>query len=821
MRRGLHLAAVAAAAVTMSAAVTNRTATTREHSQTAAHRQEACAWAPGFHSFDFDDWAGPMVVYDDGNGPALYVGGAFDSAGEVAGFGLARWDGTSWSALEGPNGAGTNGEVYALAVFDDGSGPALYAGGSFTPMGGLTVNNVAKWQGAAWSALVGPSATGVDGPIYALAVFDDGSGNRLYAGGGFHSAGGIAANHIASWDGSSWSALAGPTGTDHQVEALAVFDDGGGPALYVGGRFTWAGGVLVNGIARWNGASWAALVGPAGPGMGGTYPYVYELVVYDDGSGPSLFAGGRFSTAGGVTVNSMAKWDGSVWSALIGPSGTGTDGEVRALAVHDDGSGPSLFAGGGFSTAGGVTVNSIARWDGSTWSALSGPSGTGTDGSVGGLAVFDDGSGEALYAAGDFLSAGGLAVRRISRWRDTGWSGPLSSIGAGIDSVTHAALAAFDDGSGNALYVGGDLATAGGSTVNYIARWDGSVWSALSGPWATGTNAWVAALAVYDDGTGPALYAGGGFTIAGGVTVNRIAKWDGSAWSGLSGPSATGTNNVVYALAAYDDGAGPALYAGGYFTTAGGLTVNRIARWDGSAWSPLGDGLGGHLNEVLALAVYDDGSSAALYAGGDFFETTGGLTVNHIAKWDGSDWSALSGPWETGTSGMVEALAVFDDGTGPALYAGGSFTTAGGVTVNNVARWNGSAWSSLTGPSGTGTSGRVYALQAFDDGVVPALYVGGFFTNAGGLLCNHIARWDGIAWSQFDGGWRFGVNHSVRALGQCDDGTGNALFAVGEFTASGDAALHHIGQWRCPLNALIFADGFESGDTSQWSVTVP
>ena len=70
------------------------------------------------------------------------------------------------------------------------------------------------------------------------------------------------------------------------------------------------------------------------------------------------------------------------------------------------------------------------------------------------------------------------------------------------------------------------------------------------------------AMAVFDDGSGggPALYAGGG-SIAGGVVVNHVAKWDGSSWSSLGG----GMNNAVHALAVFDDGSGggPALYAGG------------------------------------------------------------------------------------------------------------------------------------------------------------------------------------------------------------------------------------------------------------------
>jgi len=53
-------------------------------------------------------------------------------------------------------------------------------------------------------------------------------------------------------------------------------------------------------------------------------------------------------------------------------------------------------------------------------------------------------------------------------------------------------------------------------------------------------NNWVGALTVFDDGSGPALYAGGNFTIAGGVAANRVAKWNGSSWSSLGSGVTTG-----------------------------------------------------------------------------------------------------------------------------------------------------------------------------------------------------------------------------------------------------------------------------------------
>nr|MBP7950844.1 hypothetical protein [Verrucomicrobiales bacterium] len=253
---------------------------------------------------------------------------------------------------------GANGEVYAMAV--DGSGN-LYVGGKFTAIGTVAANHIAKWDGSAWSAL----GSGMDDDVEALAV----SGSTLYAGGGFITAGGTSANSIAKWNGSAWSALG--SGMNDGVSALAV----SGSDLYAGGVFTTAGGTSADFIAKWNGSAWSAL----GSGMNDG---VSALAV----SGSDLYAGGVFTTAGGTSAKYIAKWNGSAWSAL----GSGMDDRVDDLAV----SGSDLYAGGYFTTAGGTSANRIAKWNGSAWSAL----GSGMDGSVLALAV----SGSTLYAGGRF-----------------------------------------------------------------------------------------------------------------------------------------------------------------------------------------------------------------------------------------------------------------------------------------------------------------------------------------------------------------------------------------------------------------------------------
>jgi hypothetical protein len=371
-------------------------------------------------------------------------------------------------------------------------------------------------------------------------------------------------------------------GVDGLIFAVTVFDDGGGPALYVGGDFTMAGGVPAQDIAKWDGSNWAAL----GTGTGGGSARVDALTVFDDGSGPALYAGGYFTSIGSAAASNIAKWDGSTWTAL----GNGTDGQVEALAVFDDGGGPRLYAGGYFSIAGGNFSTYIARWNGSIWL----PWLTGVDGPVLTIAVFNDGSGAALYAAGYFDHAGGLVAHDIARWSGVTWS----TLGSGITGAAgHAirALTVFDDASGPALYAGGYFTPAGGVAAIDVAKWDGSSWSSVGGGFRSGSGVGVESLAVFDDGSGAALYVGGSFATAGGVAAIDIAKWDGSSWSALgSGMSGGLITTYVSAMTVFDDGSGPALYPCGHFTTAGGVVSNTIAEWG----NPPGCGTPNAINQV-------------------------------------------------------------------------------------------------------------------------------------------------------------------------------------------------------------------------------
>ena len=631
-----------------------------------------------------------MVVDPSGN---LFVGGSFTEIGEVQASRIAKWDGSDWSAL----GSGANNPVDSLAV----DGGMLYAGGGFTTMGGVTVNRVARWDGTTWTAL----GSGTDGQVLALVA----SGGNLYAGGVFTTAGGVTVNSIAKWDGSAWSALGSgmSDGGFPIVYSLALWEG----ELYAGGIFSAAGGVSASRIAKWNGSGWSAL----GSGASGTV----RALAADE---TNLYVGGDFTMAGGINANRIARWDGDAWAAL----GSGMNNSVNALAVGGGG----VYAGGSFTTAGGVTVSRVSRWDGGSWNALA----FGVSSTVRALAV-DGGN---LYAGGSFTAVGDVLANFVAKWDSSEWS----ALGRALDGQV-SALAV----SGGNIYAAGAFTMAGGVTANRVAKWDGNLWT----PLGSGIDGPVFALAV----NGTSLYAGGEFTVAGGVTANRVAQWNGAAWSALG----TGVGATVNALAVN----GNDLYVGGNFGSAGGISANYIAKWNGAEWSALGSGMAGGFSFTTVNALAVDGGT--VFAGGRF-TSAGGVSANYVAKWNGSVWSALG----DGMNDEVHALAL----NGTELYAGGQFTMADGMSASRIARWNGSAWNPLGSGVGGGSGFPIVSALAVGG---RALYVGGTFTTAGGVPANYVAKWGGQGWSALGSG----TNSAVAAL--ATDETN--VYAGGLFTQAG------------------------------------
>lgn len=342
-------------------------------------------------------------------------------------------------------------------------------------------------------------------------------------------------------------------------------------------------------------------------------------------------------------------WDGF--------NGQGVDDDVSSLMPF----GANLVAGGTFTQAGSVSASRVAAWNGSSWLAI----GQGFTGSLGTVDVraLTQYNGD-LIACGNFGFSGSEVVSNVARWNGSAWR-PL---GVGTDGLVGAAMTYGGD-----LYIGGLFFTVGGQDANAVARWDGSSWHSMDWNFLFATG--VVALELYDG----ELIAGGHFSRAADTPADNIAAWDGQTWRRLGDGFSKGDPvTTVTALAVYQG----ELVAAGNFQFSGTTPLNNIARWDGTAWSPLGAGLSDDSGTgfVGALAVYN----GTLIAGGGF-NLAGGLPVNNIARWNGGDWEAL-GEGLTGDDPYtgVTTLAV-DDGS---LFVGGSFELAGGIPSNNIARWD-------------------------------------------------------------------------------------------------------------------------------------
>ncbi len=692
------------------------------------------SWVPGAAVAGVDGVVNASTWWDpDGAGPTptrLVIGGSFTMVGSMPVHNLAMWEPVSgaWS----PVGGGLVGSVSALAVS---SGGALVVGGYFGWAGSLYVGNLASWNGTTWSSL---GSNGF-GSVTALVVMPNGdimaavrlqaesavfrhAGNGwneigrmwasgwvptvtslvampngdLVAAGWFTSIGWASIRTVARWDGSGWTALGSGVdgswfGPNPQVNALLV-EPGGD--LVVGGNFTSAGGVPAPGIARWNGSAWSAV----GTGFSLSVGAFHRMANGD------LVAGG-FTSTGSYNV---ARWDGVAWT----PLGIGV-GQAPVVSVLNAGA-PivrtfatlptgDLFAGGLFRTAGSHAANSIARWDGSDWSGML----AGTNGPMRSVLML---AADDYVVGGDFTAVAGVPARSIARCRNGVWS-PLG-VGFGSSVPTRAASVRALARLPNGDYVAaGDFDSAGGAPVGRIACWNGTAWT----PLGAGVDGRVNALVVMPNGD---LVTGGAFTHAGNGVANGIARWDGAAWSPL-GSGVGNSPNLYDPLAVHSllVRANGSLVVGGLFSTAGGSPAWYIARWDGAAWSSIGAGMYGsvYFNSSPGVFALAETASGDLIAGGRF-TTAGTVAADLIARWDGTNWSAMGqGLWGSDpyTRG-VHAILPLPNGD---LLVGGSFGYSSGPY--NVARWNGVAWS----PVGTGLH-RAVAGLAWND--TEALVVGEF-----------------------------------------------------------------------------------------------
>ena len=584
----------------------------------------------------------------------------------------------------------TNGDVYSVLHHDG----TVYIGGSFDVVGPRS-GYFAKIDALTGAATPFPEVAG--GQVHA--VVSDGSGG-WYIGGEFTYVGGVARNHVAHVlsDGTvdaTWNPNA-----DSTVGSLAVSADGS--TIYAGGWFTNIEGQARSKIAALNDITGAARAGAGW--VAGADVRMLALALSPDGS--ALYAGGGFTAIGGQGIPSIAKLDPATGAADNAWNAAGANGFVNAIAVQQ--SSGDVVVGGLFTTVGGLTRDRIALLDAATGV----PSGAFTPNSAGAVnALIFTNAGE-IYLGGQFTTVHATARNRIAKLNTTGvlqgWNSDADDTvnALALDSIT--------------VYAGGLFRDIGGISRGRIAALDATTDSnnaSVGDPDASGQ---VRALAV----SGGGVFAGGNFVTFGGSLRSNLAAID--PVSGALTSWNPGVNGIVRTLAA----SGTTLYIGGDFTTVAGQARARLAalRTDSdtlntTSWNP------GASGSVLAFALSPDGG--ILYVGGDFDTgggppSIGGSSIEYLAALRTDIDTNNTTAWIPAAAAAVRALAL----DGAILYVGGDFGGAdliGGadrdfiaalrtdVDTNNATSWN----------PGAGNIVRALALDG------QTLYAGGAFFGAG------------------------------------------------------------------------------------------
>jgi hypothetical protein len=496
---------------------------------------------------------------------------------------------------------------------------------------------------------------------------------ELVVSGWLRSAGGRKVNGIARWTANGWEPLG-----DGVVPAfaLAILGD----RLYAG-EYT-------GGVAAWDGHTWTRL--PDAP-----INLLNALFVLDG----TLYAAGSEGQQGRIV-----RFDGGAWQ----PVGGGFDDVVIALGSYQG----SLIAGGRFKNYQGQPCGYLARWDGTAWVSL----GSGIDpADYAAVSAIEEYNGR-LIVGGWFASCGSVSTPGLAAWDGTSWS---SLPGAPTANVTDLMTI---DGS---LYVAGAFA----GDYSSVARWDGATWT------PEGLEQWTQGLA----SVGGRVTAVGGFYGAGcpnGRILTGVAMLGPDGWDGLEH-----WNGSMHGLA---DNAGAAdlnsavvyrgdLVVAGIFGIAGdGSGWKRIlspARWDGTTWQPIGDG-------VWCARIVEVVGDELIAAGGLSGPTPEG-PLDGVGRWDGASWHRMG----SGLSGLPCAIAGFDR----RIYVGGELQILATGERTTLAVFDGTEWASVPGAPSTAqwNTPRVSALEVSGG----RLYAGGNFEGAGTVQSPGVVAWDGRSWT--------------------------------------------------------------------------
>ncbi len=730
----------------------------------------AAANVPGARdgSVSWIDASGNLWLFG-GSGFAATLSGSLND--------LWKWDGSTWTWVSGSDGVnaggtyGTKGVAapgnvpgarYGSLSWIDASGNLWLFGGGFT-VGDWTqhLNDLWKWDGEYWTWVSGSSESNQTGAYGTQGVaapgnvpgarcfavsWTDATGNFWLFGGDGHAASAAGyLNDLWKWDGTNWTWVSGSDaplqegnygtkgvaapGNVPGARRLAVsWTDGTGNLwLHGGAQYWFLEDEYLNDLWKWDGTNWTWVSGSDGANQHGSYGTKgvaapgnvpgarVAAVSWRDPAGHLWLHGGAgYAVTGRGYLSDLWKWDGSNWTWVSGHDAVNQAGTYGEEGVAEPGNVPGarfgavpwtdaaggfwLFGGWGFDASGteyGTGLHDLWKWDGTNWAWMSGS--------------------RSKFKGGDYGTKGVAAPGNLpgARSSSVAWTGAKGSFW---------------------LFGGLGYGATRQGNLNDLWRWDGTSWTWLSGSdgvdqvGSYGTKGVPApenvpgarnsSVSWTDSGGNLWLFGGSGFPAGGWeMPLNDLWKWDGTYWTWVGGS---------------DQGS----QAGFYGTRGVPAPENMPGGRSGSAsWK-------------------DSSGNFWLFGGtGRNQSGTGGL--NDLWKWDGTNWtwvSGSSGVDQFGTYGSMGVAApdnvpgarsesvTWTDASGRLWLFGGWGKAAGETgSLNDLWMWDGTNWTWVSGSSEADQDGSYGTKGAGAPGNVPG------------------ARGDAVSWTDSSGNlWLFG-----------------------------------------------------------------
>jgi uncharacterized delta-60 repeat protein len=649
--------------------------------------------------FDNDVYA--VALQSDGK---ILIGGYFTTFDGVSSSGIVRLN--SDGSIDSTFSVGTGAyAVRSLAIQSDGK---IIIGGNFSNFNGISSINIARLNSNGSFDSTFNTGLGVTGSGAALNTVSLQSDGKVIIGGQFDSYNGTAINRIArlNTDGSLDTSFNVGTGANGEIYASAIQTDG---KIILGGYFNQYNDIGAQRIVRINNNG---SIDASFNTTSGADSYVMTVSIQSDGK---VILGGHFDNYASSSAQSVARLntDGSIDSSFN--IGNGTNGNVKATAILQDG---SVAIGGAFESYNDTIVNIFAIVDSNGSIDASFNNGSGPNNYVASITIQGDGK---VIIGGNFTLFSGIGINRIARLNTDGSLDATFNVGSGANNTVNS-IAIQDDGK---VIIGGGFTSYNGTSISRVARLntDGSLDATFNV--GSGADNTVNSIAIQDDGK---VIIGGNFTLYNSTSINRVARLNTDGSLDATFNVGSGANNTVNSIAIQDDGK---VIIGGNFTLYNSTSINRVARLntDGSLDATFNVGIGAN-SFVYSTGIQSDGK---VIIGGNF-TTFNGTGRYRIARLNTNGSLDVSFDIGSGANGIVRSLDIQTDG---GLIIVGSFTTYNGIGSNRLARISVNGSLDPTFNIGAGANSHTYSAAIQDDGKI---IIAGDFTTINGITRNYVTR---------------------------------------------------------------------------------